>query len=280
VVASPAIQQISVKASVETIWGIDYPSFNALRPFIFLSGSPFEGPNDVIVDDIFARTGKHYAVGDTIQVLDHPFRISGIVEHGKGARKFLPIRSLGALLGAENNASLIFLKSDDPKNEKLIEQEIHAQPGMSEYQVETVAEALSQMTPEHLPAFNDALHVVIGLAVVVGFLVIFQSMYTAVLERTREIGILKSLGASQFYVVNLVLRETGFLAIVGIAVGIGFTFALKAVMDNRFPTLPFPISPGWIMYATLIAFGGALVGASYPALKAAQKDPIEALAYE
>jgi putative ABC transport system permease protein len=280
VVASPAIQQISVKASVETIWGIDYPSFNALRPFIFLSGGPFEGPNDVIVDDIFARTGKHYAVGETIQVLDHPFRISGIVEHGKGARKYLPIRSLGALLGAENNASLIFLKSDDPKNEKLIEQEIHAQPGMSEYQVETVAEALSQMTPEHLPAFNDALHVVISLAVVVGFLVIFQSMYTAVLERTREIGILKSLGASQFYVVNLVLRETGFLAIVGIAAGIGFTFALKAVMDNRFPTLPFPISPGWIMYATLIAFGGALVGASYPALKAAQKDPIEALAYE
>jgi putative ABC transport system permease protein len=279
-VASPAIQQISVKASVETIWGIDYPSFNALRPFIFLSGGPFEGPNDVIVDDIFARTGKHYAVGETIQVLDHPFRISGIVEHGKGARKYLPIRSLGALLGAENNASLIFLKSDDPKNEKLIEQEIHAQPGMSEYQVETVAEALSQMTPEHLPAFNDALHVVIGLAVVVGFLVIFQSMYTAVLERTREIGILKSLGASQFYVVNLVLRETGFLAIVGIAAGIGFTFALKAVMDNRFPTLPFPISPGWIMYATLIAFGGALVGASYPALKAAKKDPIEALAYE
>jgi putative ABC transport system permease protein len=279
-VASPAIQQISVKASVETIWGIDYPSFNALRPFIFLSGTPFEGPNDVIVDDIFARTGKHYAVGETIQVLDHPFRISGIVEHGKGARKYLPIRSLGALLGAENNASLIFLKSDDPKNEKLIEQEIHAQPGMSEYQVETVAEALSQMTPEHLPAFNDALHVVIGLAVVVGFLVIFQSMYTAVLERTREIGILKSLGASQFYIVNLVLRETGFLAVVGIAVGIGFTFALKAVMDNRFPTIPFPISQGWIMYATLIAFGGALVGASYPALKAAQKDPIEALAYE
>jgi putative ABC transport system permease protein len=279
-VASPAIQQISVKASVETIWGIDYPSFNALRPFVFLSGDPFQGPNDVIVDDIFARTGKHYAVGETIQVLDHPFRISGIVEHGKGARKYLPIRALGALLGAENNASLIFVKSDNPKNEKLIEQEIHAQPGMSEYQVETVAEALSQMTPEHLPAFNDALHVVIGLAVVVGFLVIFQSMYTAVLERTREIGILKSLGASQLYIVNLVLRETGFLAIVGIAVGIGFTFALKAVMDNRFPTIPFPISPGWMMYATMIAFGGALVGASYPALKAAKKDPIEALAYE
>ena len=45
----------------------------------------------------------------------------------------------------------------------------------------------------------------IGLAVVVGFIVIFQAMYTAVLERTREIGILKSLGASQTYIVNLVV---------------------------------------------------------------------------
>ena len=206
---------------METIWGIDYASFNALRPFVFLSGGPFQGPNDVIVDDIFARSGQHYVVGDTITMLNHQFRICGIVEHGKGGRKYLPIRTLGALIGAENNASIIFVKSDDPKNEHLIEQEIHARPGMSEYQVQTLAETLSQMTPEHLPAFNNALYVVIGIAVVVGFIVIFQAMYTAVLERTREIGILKSLGASKVYVVNLVLRETAFLAIVGIALGIG-----------------------------------------------------------
>jgi putative ABC transport system permease protein len=105
-------------------------------------------------------------------------------------------------------------------------------------------------------------------------------MYTAVLERTREIGILKSLGASQFYVINLVLRETAFLAIVGIAFGIGMTLALKQVMNQRFPTLLFPVNPHWLLVATLIAFGGALVGAIYPALKAAHKDPIEALAYE
>lgn len=279
-VASPAIQQFSVKTTVETIWGIDYPSYNALRPFVFLSGGPFEGPNDVIVDDIFARTGQHYKVGDTISILDHPFRICGIVEHGKGGRKYLPIRTLGALIGAEDNASIIFVKSDDPKNQQLIEQEIHAHPGMSAYQVQTLAESLSQMTPEHLPAFTDALYVVIGLAVVVGFIVIFQAMYTAVLERTREIGILKSLGASQTYIVDLVLRETAFLSVVGIVLGIAVTFLLKKVMDVRFPTIPFPIDAHWLIAATLIALGGALVGASYPALKAARKDPIEALAYE
>jgi len=116
--------------------------------------------------------------------------------------------------------------------------------------------------------------------VVVGFLVIFQAMYTAVLERTREIGILKSLGASQIYIVNLVLRETAFLSLVGILLGIGAAFLIKTAMGIRLPTQPFPISSGWLMAATLIAFGGALVGASYPALKAARKDPIEALAYE
>ena len=279
-VASPAIQQISVEAALETIWGIDYASFNALRPFVYLSGGPFEGPNDVIVDDFFARSGPHYAVGDTITVLKNKFRICGIVEHGKGGRKYVPLRTLAGLIGSADNASLIFVKSDDPKNDQLIQQEIHARPGMSEYQVQTLAESLSQMTPEHLPAFNTALNVVIGIAVVVGFIVIFQAMYTAVLERTREIGILKSLGASKVYIVNLVLRETAFLAVVGIALGVGATFVLKAVMDNRFPTLPFPVSPHWIVNATIIAFLGALGGAMYPALKAAGKDPIEALAYE
>ena len=246
-VASPAIQQISTQTSVETIWGIDYQSFNALRPFVFLSGGPFQDPNDVIVDDVFARNGKGYHVGDMIPILNHTFRICGIVEHGKGGRKFLPIKTLGALLGAENNATLFYVKADDPKNEVLIEQEIHATPGLSQYGVQTVQEVLAMLTPEHLPGFNIALRVVIGIAVTVGFIVIFQAMYTAVLERTREIGILKSLGASQFYIVGLVLRETAFLACVGILLGISLTWLLKAFMDVRFPTVPFPVSAGWMV---------------------------------
>jgi putative ABC transport system permease protein len=279
-VASPVIQQISTQTAVETIWGIDYESFNALRPFVFLSGGPFQGPNDVLVDDFFARGGNGYRVGDSIPILNHTFRICGIVEHGKGGRKFLPIKTLGALLGAENNATLFYVKTDNPDNEALVKQEVQAVPGLSAYQVQTVQEVLSMLTPEHLPGFNIALHIVISIAVVVGFLVIFQAMYTAVLERTREIGILKSLGASRIYIVNLVLRETAFLSLVGILLGIGAAFLIKAGMSARLPTQPFPISTGWIVATVLIALGGALVGAMYPALKAARKDPIEALAYE
>jgi putative ABC transport system permease protein len=279
-VAAPAIQQISTESSVETIWGIDYASFNALRPFVFLSGGPFQQPNDAIIDDFVARSDKGYHVGDSISILNHTFRVCGIVEHGKGGRKFLPIKTLGALLGSENNASLFFLKSDNPANESLIQQEIHNTPGLSQYQAQTIQDFLSQLTPEHLPGFNIGLNIVIGIAVVVGFLVIFQAMYTAVLERTREIGILKSLGASRFYIMNVVLRETALLAVAGILLGIGLTFAIKVFVHVRFPTQMFLMTRGWIAYAVLIAFFGALIGSSYPAFKAAQKDPVEALAYE
>jgi putative ABC transport system permease protein len=279
-VASPVITTLSTAGTVETIWGIDYPSYNALRPFVFLAGGPFTGPNDAIVDDYFARADKGHHVGETITILNHPFRICGIVEHGKGGRKFVPIKTLGGFLGAENNASVFYIRTDDPKNEPLVRKEIAETPGLSQYQVQTMDEFLSLMTPAHFPAFNNALRVVIGIAFIVGFIVIFQSMYTAVMERTREIGILKSLGASKAYIVNVVLRETAIFSIVGIVVGIALTFVIKAGVNERFPTLPFPVEPMWIARTALLAFVGAILGAVYPALKAAHKDPIEALAYE
>jgi putative ABC transport system permease protein len=105
-------------------------------------------------------------------------------------------------------------------------------------------------------------------------------MYTAVMERTREIGILKSLGASKGYIVNTVLRETALVTVVGILLGIALTMGIKFGLSLRFPTLPFIISAAWMTRGVAIAFVGALLGAVYPALKAARKDPIDALAYE
>jgi putative ABC transport system permease protein len=105
-------------------------------------------------------------------------------------------------------------------------------------------------------------------------------MYAAVMERTREIGILKSLGASKLYIVNAILRETALLACVGIALGIAISFLARAVIRDRLPIVPMHITGDWIWRATLIALIGALAGALYPAFKAARKDPIDALAYE
>jgi putative ABC transport system permease protein len=105
-------------------------------------------------------------------------------------------------------------------------------------------------------------------------------MYTAVMERTREIGILKSMGASKWYIMNMILRETLLIALVGIAAGILISLVTRRAIMFEKPVLQLFWSREWVLRATAIAIVGALAGALYPAFKAAQRDPIDALAYE
>ena len=280
-VASPVNIKLTAGSSLENVYGIDYPSYNALRPFVYLTGGPFNKPYDILIDDLQAASGKGTHVGDTVKLLNHEFTVCGIVEHGKGSRKFIPLETMDAIDGNPGKASLFYIRTADfPRYQEEVRREVLATDGIQQYSVQTEQEFLSMLTPEHLPGFNVALRVVIGIATIIGFLVIFQSMYTAVMERTREIGILKSMGASRMNIVSVVLRETGLLAVVGVALGVGCTYLLRDVLRVRFPTLSFAITPHWVATAICIALAGALCGALYPAVKAARKDPIDALSYE
>jgi len=278
-VVSPAVLQVSNNA-IETIWGIDLDSFNALgNPFRYMEGGPFSGPNDVIVDDFFANS-KHLHAGDSVEIFPaHSFRISGVVEHGKGGRKFLPLATLQELIGAQGRATIFYVKLDDAKNFEAFRNAVKG-AGMDRFGITSMDEWLSVMTPERLPGFSIFIKTVIGVSVCIGFIVIFQAMYTAVMERTREIGILKSLGASKFYIVNTIVRETALLALLGILVGVGISFLTQQSLVHAFPTLRPEFDSHWVVRASIIAFVGALLGALYPAYKASQKDPIDALAYE
>jgi putative ABC transport system permease protein len=277
---APVITQFNTSGAVEILYGIDIESFQSVgSPFVFMEGGPFVGPDDIIVDE-FIASSKNLHPGDKMEVLNHTFTISGVVANGKGARKFMPIKTVQELLGAENKASIFYVKLDDPNHTDAAVQQIKAIPGMSSYGIQSMKEWLSLMTPDNIPGFSAFIKVVIGVAVCIGFIVIFQSMYTAVMERTREIGILKSMGASKGYVVWLILRETLLLAVAGIMVGILFSLAARAGIVNRFPTVRVIVEAEWILRATLIALTGAMLGAIYPAYRAAQKDPIDALAYE
>jgi putative ABC transport system permease protein len=277
--AVPVIWWFSQKP-LEIDYGIDPTSYDRLPPrFRYLSGGPFQGPYDAIVDDFFAGT-NHKKVGDTIELLNHSFRISGIVPHGKGGRKFIPLATMQDLLDADGRASVFYVKLDDPANADAVVKAIQEKPGMEKYAVRSMQEYLSMMTPDNLGGFQIAIKIVIGVALVVGFLVIFQSMYAAVMERTREIGILKSLGASKLYIVNVILRETMLLALAGIVGGVLLSLAARRVIMFERPVLRLFWSNTWVLRATLIALVGATLGALYPAYKAAQKDPIDALAYE
>jgi putative ABC transport system permease protein len=279
-VVAPVVNHINAMGALEVIAGIDLQSYQALGgPFRYIAGGPFQGLNDALVDDIFARA-KHIKVGDTIEIMGNNFRVSGIVENGKGARKFIPIQTMQDLLGAQGKASIFFLKLDDPNNATEVVDGIKQIPGMESYVATSMAYYLSMMTPSNYPGLPIFINVVIGIAVVVGFIVIFQAMYTAVMERTREIGILKSIGASKIYIVNVVLRETILLALTGIVLGVVVSLAARAGIVQRFPTIRINVTGHWILETAVIAIVGSVLGATYPAYKAAQKDPIDALAYE
>jgi putative ABC transport system permease protein len=277
---APVITQVTSSGTIEIIAGIDLPTYESMSAgFHYLSGGPFQGPYDALVDDLFAKS-KHAQVGDTIEILNNKFRISGIVERGKGGRKFVPLATLQDLIGAKDKASIFYLKLDDPANADTVVDEIKNVPGMERYVANSMAAYLAMMTTSNYPGLSTFINVVVGISVVIGFIVIFQAMYTAVMERTREIGILKSMGASKFYIVNVVLRETALLALGGIVLGILVSLGARAALAHKFPLLQVVVAGAWIVRATLIAIAGAIAGALYPAFKAAQKDPIDALAYE
>jgi putative ABC transport system permease protein len=277
---APVVMQVSTAGTLEIIYGIDPSSFEKLGgPFHYLEGGPFGGPNDVLVDDVFAKS-QQAKVGQPIEILNHSFRLAGIVEHGRGARKFLPLTTLQNLIGAQGKASAFYLKLDDSNHAGEVVKEIKSIPGMQSYNVRSMREYLSLMTPTSYPYLGTFIDVVVGVSLTIGLIVIFQAMYTAVMERTREIGILKSMGASKAYIVNVILRETALLALAGIMLGILISLVAEKGIGYKMPLVRIEVTLGWILRATIIAITGSLAGAIYPAYKAAQKDPIDALAYE
>src|SRR3984893_12418598 len=258
------------------VYGIDFKSFNALsKGFLFRDGRPFEGSDDAIADDIIALT-RHLKVGSKITLLNHTFTVCGIVAHGKGARYFIPIRTAQEIAVAEKRVSMFYVRSKGD-TEATRAQILKLMPDNS---VRSLAEYMSLMNSSNLPQLRPFTRTMVALGIVVSFLVVLLNMHTLVMERTREIGILKALGFSRFDVVRMLLGETLILTLMGTGLGIAITFLVQAILKQTNPGLTILISPSWIFSAVLLAFVGATTGATYPALRAASYDPVVALAYE
>lgn len=279
-VVSPVLIQTTTTGGLSNIFGIDLKSYGDLSGgFNYLKGGPFKEPFDVLVDDLHARNNK-LKVGDRVQLLAHEFYVRGIVEHGKGARVFIPLTTLQDLMDAVGKTSLFYVKVTDPSQTEAAIQRIKSIHGLEDYSVLSIKEWLSQITTAAIPALDIFIRVMIFIACTIGFLVIYLSMYTTITERTREIGILKSLGASRLFIVNAILREAILLSILGILLGIGLTYLAKHVILSTLPTLSVLITAPWIFKASLLAVLAGILGGFYPSLRAASQDPIAALSYE
>lgn len=262
--------------SLVMVYGIDYKRFNALsKGFLFRDGRPFQGPDEVMADDIIAQS-RHLKVGSRITLLNHEFTVSGIVAHGKGARFFIPIRTAQEIAGAEKRVSMFYVRSKGD-TEGTRSQILKLMP---ENSVRSLSEYVTLMSSSNLPQLRPFTRSMVFLGIVISFLVVLLNMHTMVLERTREIGILKALGFSRFDVVRMLLGETLILTLIGTGLGIALTFLMQAILKQTNPGLTILISASWIFSAVVLALVGAATGAVYPALRAATYDPVVALAYE
>jgi putative ABC transport system permease protein len=258
------------------IYGIDYKRFNALsRGFLYRAGRPFEASDEVIADDIMAQQ-KHLKVGDHITLLNRLFIVSGIVAHGKGARFFIPIKTAQEIAGVENRVSMFYVRSKGD-TEATRAEILKLSPNN---RVRSMAEYVTLMSSSNLPELKPFVRSMVGLGIVISFLVVLLNMHTMVMERTREVGILKALGFSRFDVVQMLLGETLVLTLLGSGVGILLTFVTQAILKETNPGLMILITPRWVLSSIVLAVVGAAAGVAYPALRAASYDPVVALAYE
>jgi len=275
---APVLVQFNSVNGLDLVYGIQPESFRAVSGgFVLHSGTELQDANDILIDDVYARA-KNVRVGQTLHILEHDFHVAGIVEHGKGARLFVLMSTLQEMSGAHDKASIFFVKADRSDHTAAITDEISGL--LPRYEIRPLKDYISLMTSSNLPGLGAFINVMISIAVAIGFLVTFLSMYTTIIERTREIGVLKSLGASKGYIVEIILSETTLLCFAGAVGGVSLSYLMRLIVLRIFPSLTILITLKWIVLAGLIAIVGGLLGATYPAWMASRKDPVEALAYD
>jgi putative ABC transport system permease protein len=275
-VTGTMIQPISL---LDSLTGVDLPALEKLGgKFRFLRGGPFRSDDDIIIDDYYAKE-RQLDVGSRIALSNHEWRVAGIFESGKLAHVCTRLEALQEITSNRGLLSQIYLKLDNADRAQAVADDLGRRlPGFYIY---TMADIMSLANSNSIGLLRNFIRVVVGIAVIVGFIVVFLAMYTAVLERTREIGVLKALGASPAYILNLLFREALLIAIAGTFAGIVLTYGTQWVMQHAGPASLSQVTVFyWWPRATGIAVIGSLAGATVPAVKALKQDAVEALSYE
>jgi putative ABC transport system permease protein len=259
------------------VYGIDPEQFSTIGGELeIVEGDRLQNDGDVVVDSrMAAATGL--AVGDEIELLGSTFAIVGISKEGIGARIFLLMSELQEMLHQEGRVSLFFVKCDSPDAVKSTALAI-------EENVEGVHCQLLENFADQMASSMSGLREFIGAitvtTLVVSLLVILLAMYSTIMEKTREIGILKSLGASKAFIMGNIVAESVILTVCGVLMAFVFTIVAVEILAVLYPLLTVEITPFWILIGSVMGIAGGVLGALYPAFVAVRQDPVAALSYE
>jgi putative ABC transport system permease protein len=264
------------QSSGRVIDGIDFDSYTKVSGLRIIEGRPVQSGDEVMLDPVAQRDRK-VKVGDHIDLLKRQFRVVGVYEPESLGRLKIPLSTLQNELHRPNLYSLVLIKVSDPARQGEVAQKIKEQfPETSDIRL---TRDLPILYAKGTPAMQTFLQVVIALAIVISSLVILLAMYTTVTERTRQIGILKSLGASKAWIAGEIEKEAFFISLIGVLAG--FVLAvLGRSLINRLAPVTIELEAIWFFYTLVLGILSGLLGALYPALRAANQDPVKALSYE
>jgi putative ABC transport system permease protein len=243
---------------------------------------------ELVIDDRLRRVGlfdeqlerqRPYRVGDEIRVMGKSFHIVGVVETGVAGRVFAPIQTLREMLnGGEPWSSIFFVKVRGDVDPVAAADAFQAALG-DEARVELKTE-YGRLLHESFAQINTYMTASSGMALVVCFLFILLTMYTMVVERTREIGILKSLGMTRVGLLRLSVSEALVVSVAGVVIGIGLAYVGKWGFSVWRPLLTLELASGILVVAVVLGVLGGTCSALYPGYRAARLDPVTALNYE
>lgn len=257
------------------IEGIPFDRYASLNGLTITEGRKLEKGDEVIID-LTWKNEKQVEVGATTIIFEKPFRIVGVYEPPSGGRLKIPLSSLQDQVGSENRCNAILIACDNPALQEEVARRIKDK--FPDDQIIFTRE-LPEIYMSSVPALNVFLKVVIGVAATISTLVILLAMYTTVSERTRQIGILKSLGMSKASIAWVIEQEAILVSVLGVFIGVVLMLLVRGVV-MRSTSLVVDVEFKWIAISLVVGLIGGSIGALYPALRAARQDAVEALSYE
>ena len=261
---------------LEQIDGVPWDAYARMNGINMVEGQGPQALNEVVIDETKARS-NNLRVGDLIKPLGtEDYRIVGIYSPESGARVKMSLEGMQRALESEGKCTFIFVKLRNSDQLQEVAQRIDRElPGNT---IQPTREVFMSFE-KSIPYLGVFLRVLVGLAAVVSSLVVMLAMYTTITERTREIGILKAMGASRGYIVGIIEKEAILISVIGLVAGFAVSLVAGYLIHKTYG-LVFEYSWTWALVAAAIGVVGGILGALYPAWRASNLDPVNALAYE
>ena len=260
---------------LKQIDGVDWQPFAEMNGMTLVEGRAPAANDEVVLDERQMRDDQ-VKLGDSLPLFGHDYKVVGVFSPPSGSRIKMSLAAMQDVLGQPAKCTYILVKIKDDADVDTVAARINeALPGNKI----NLTRDLVIDAQERIPALNTFLRVLVGLGAFVSTIFVLLSMYTTVTERRKEIGILKSLGASKGFIIRTIEGEAFMIGVLGVLLGLVVSAIASFGIGGLFE-LAFEFNTGWVVTAIAIALGGSLFGALYPALRASSIDPVEVMANE